>query len=97
MTDCFIDPFGFDNMLTIWPTKLTMTPFASNVALRFIRPSVPEPSGVWPNVERPIRGGSPEVAQEMWARDEFSAAHEAKTPWLPYDEFLDRWHAPAAA
>ncbi|MFE7403589.1 FAD-dependent oxidoreductase [Streptomyces sp. NPDC057557] len=92
MTDLYIDPLGFDNLLAIWPTKLTMTPFASNVALRFIRPKVLEPAGEWPTVEREITTPAPQVAGEMWCRTEFENAYESKTSWSPYSEFLDRWN-----
>lgn len=91
MTDLYIDPFGFENALTIWPTKLTMTPFASNIAVRFVRPAVPEPAGEWPRVEREITAPAPQVAREMWSREELETAHEYKTPWAPYSEFVDRW------
>ncbi|AVZ70910.1 hypothetical protein SLUN_00125 [Streptomyces lunaelactis] len=93
MNDLYIDPLGFENLLAIWPTKLTMTPFASNVALRFIRPKVPEPSGRWPTVDRPITTSGPAVAEELWRRTRTANPHECKTDWLPYREFLDRWHA----
>jgi FAD dependent oxidoreductase len=96
MTDLYIDPFGFDNVLTIWPTKLTMTPFASNVALRFVRPKVPEPAGMWPRVEREVTAPPPQVAQEMWCKEELKTPHECKTSWTPYPEFVDRWHVYAA-
>lgn len=92
MTDLYIDPFGFENVLTIWPTKLTMTPFASNIALRFVRPKVPEPAGEWPRVEREITAPAPQVAHEMWLREEIKTTHECKTPWAPYSEFVERWH-----
>jgi glycine/D-amino acid oxidase-like deaminating enzyme len=92
MTDSYIDPLGFDNLLAIWPTKLTLTPFASNVGVRFIRPKVPDPSGPWPNVDRPIKAATPPLATEMWCRDEYKAPTECKTPWLPYEEFLGHWN-----
>jgi hypothetical protein len=95
MTDLYIDPLGFENVLTIWPTKLTMTPFASNVALRFIRPKVPEPAGEWPRVEREITAPAPRVAPEMWRREQLNTPHECKTQWAPYSEFMDRWHVHA--
>jgi glycine/D-amino acid oxidase-like deaminating enzyme len=92
MTDLFIDPFGFDNVLTIWPTKLTMTPFASNVTMRFIRPKVPEPAGEWPRVDREVTAAAPGLSPEMWCRDELETPHATKTPWMPYAEFMDRWN-----
>lgn len=91
MTDLYIDPLGFENALAIWPTKLTMTPFASNVALRFIRPKVPEPAGEWPRVERAVTAPSPDLASEMWSKGALETAHEYKTAWAPYSEFSDRW------
>lgn len=91
MTDCYIDPLGFDNLLTIWPTKLTLTPFASNVAVRFIRPKVPDPSGVWPTIDRPINAASPPVASETWAQEPYENTVGAKTDWLRFDEFVDHW------
>lgn len=91
MTDSYIDPLGFDNLLAIWPTKLTLTPFASNVGVRFIRPKVPDPSGPWPVVDRPIKAASPKPAAEMWCREELKTATECRTAWLPYDEFVDHW------
>jgi glycine/D-amino acid oxidase-like deaminating enzyme len=96
MTDCYVDPLGFDNLLTIWPTKLTLTPFASNVAMRFIRPKVPDPSGEWPTIDRPITAAGPEVARETWNQPPFQNGTGAKTEWLPYDEFLEQWHLPQA-
>lgn len=96
MTDCYIDPLGFDNLLTIWPTKLTLTPFASNVAIRFIRPKVPDPAGPWPTIDRPIHAPPPPVAHETWAQEPFENAVGAKTEWLPYDEFMERWQIPHA-
>lgn len=95
MTDLYIDPLGFENALTIWPTKLTMTPFASNIALRFVRPKVPEPAGEWPRVDREVTAPAPQVAGEMWCREESETAHEWKTPWMPYAEFVDRWRVHA--
>jgi hypothetical protein len=95
MTDLYIDPLGFDNVLTIWPTKLTMTPFASNIALRFVRPKVPEPAGEWPRVAREITAPAPQVAREMWCRKALQTPHEFKTPWAPYAEFVDRWRVEA--
>lgn len=92
MTDLFIDPLGFENLLTVWPTKLTMTPFASNVVLRFIRPKVPEPSGKWPIVDRDVKLPGPKIAREMWRRAKVDGPHECKTDWSPYLEFIDRWH-----
>ncbi|MFJ9150283.1 FAD-dependent oxidoreductase [Streptomyces sp. NPDC102270] len=92
MTDLYIDPLGFENLLAIWPTKLTMTPFASNVALRFIRPKVPEPAGEWPTVEREIKLPGPQTACEMWRRAKVNGPHECKTDWTPYPEFMNRWH-----
>ena len=92
MTDLFIDPFGFDNVLTIWPTKLTMTPFASNVTTRFIRPKVPEPAGEWPRVDREVTAAAPGLAPEMWCRDELETPHATKTSWMPYAEFMDCWN-----
>lgn len=91
MTDLFIDPFGFDNALTIWPTKLTMTPFASNVVTRFVRTKVAEPGGEWPRVDREITAPPPPVSPEMWCREPFQAPHESKTPWMPHAEFMDTW------
>jgi glycine/D-amino acid oxidase-like deaminating enzyme len=91
MTDCFIDPLGFENMLAIWPTKLTMTPFASNIAVRFLRSQVPEPSGEWPRVDRPITTPAAVVAPEMWRREDFTDTQACRTDWLPYAEFADRW------
>jgi hypothetical protein len=96
MTDLYIDPFGFENALTIWPTKLTMTPFASNVALRFIRPTVPEPAGEWPRVDREITAPAPRLAPEMWCREELDTPHQCKTAWAPYTEFAKRWHVHTA-
>ncbi|OHV37007.1 MULTISPECIES: FAD-dependent oxidoreductase [Pseudofrankia] len=93
MTDMYIDPLGFDNVLTVWPTKLTMTPFASNVVMRFIRPKVPEPAGGWPRVEREITARAPLVANEMWQRTRVSTPYEVKTPWLPFRHFLEEWRA----
>jgi glycine/D-amino acid oxidase-like deaminating enzyme len=86
MTDCFIDPLGLENVLTIWPTKLT--PFASNIALRFIRSKIPDPSGTWPMVQRPIEARGVKVAPEMWTRAAFVGPTEAKTDWRPYSEVL---------
>ncbi|HTA15836.1 MAG TPA: FAD-dependent oxidoreductase [Solirubrobacteraceae bacterium] len=91
MTDLFIDPFGFENALTIWPTKLTMTPFASNVVTRFVRTRVAEPGGEWPRVARDITAPPPAVSQEMWCRAPFQAPHESKTQWMPYADFMDTW------
>ncbi len=91
MTDLFIDPFGFENALTVWPTKLTMTPFASNVVMRFVRTKVAEPGGAWPRVERVVTAPSPEISPEMWCREAFEAPHESKTPWMPYADFMDTW------
>jgi glycine/D-amino acid oxidase-like deaminating enzyme len=92
MTDLFIDSFGFENLLAIWPTKLTMTPFASNVAIRFIRPVVPEPAGEWPRVERDVQAPSPKVSVEMWRREPLDSPYSYKTPWVPYSEFREQWH-----
>jgi len=97
MTDLFIDPMGFDNALTIWPTKLTMTPFASNVTTRFIRPKVPDPAGEWPRVDREVTAAPPDLSPEMWCREELDTPHETKTPWMPHDEFVDRWHVSQVA
>jgi glycine/D-amino acid oxidase-like deaminating enzyme len=91
MTDLFIDPFGFDNALTIWPTKLTMTPFASNVVTRFVRTKVAEPRGEWPRVDREITAPPPTVSPETWCRAPFQAPHESKTAWMPYADFMDTW------
>jgi glycine/D-amino acid oxidase-like deaminating enzyme len=93
MTDLFIDPLGFENALTIWPTKLTMTPFASNVTTRFIRPKVPDASGEWPRVDREVTAPPPAVAPEMWCREQLDTPHATKTPWLRYAEFMERWRA----
>lgn len=91
MTDLFIDPFDFENALAIWPTKLTMTPFGSNVTIRFIRPKVPDPRGEWPRVDREITAPPPDLAREMWCREQLETSHATKTPWMPYAEFKDRW------
>jgi glycine/D-amino acid oxidase-like deaminating enzyme len=89
MTDCFIDPMGLENVLTIWPTKLTMTPFASNIAVRFVRAKIPDPSSeVWPKVRRPIATRRVGVAPEMWTRDAFVGRTEAKTNWRPLSDVL---------
>lgn len=91
MTDLFIDSFGFDNALTIWPTKLTMTPFASNVIMRFVRTKVAEPGGEWPRVEREVTTPPPTVSPEMWSREPFQSPHESKTEWLSYPDFMEKW------
>jgi hypothetical protein len=97
MTDCYIDPLGMQNLLTIWPTKLTLTPFASNIALRFIRPFVPEGSGAWPQVERPFDSRDCQISSEMWQREAFSNATAARTTWWDYSAFLQHWSLKHAA
>ena len=93
MTDCFIEPFHFTNVLTIWPTKLTLTPFASNVAIRFIRSKLPSPNSVharkinrWPEsgdkaLSPPFR---PTVAPETWTKDPFETGEGVKSEWQPF-------------
>lgn len=94
VTDFYIESLGFENVLTIWPTKLTMTPFASNVAMRFVRAEVPEPSGEWPDIGRPIVADTAKVAPEMWRRNTVKTSTEQKTSWLPYADFLKAWQVP---
>ena len=72
------------------------TPFASNIAVRLVRPRVPEPAGEWPRVDREITAPAPRVAPEMWCREELETARACKTPWTPYSEFVDRWRVHAA-
>jgi glycine/D-amino acid oxidase-like deaminating enzyme len=91
MTDCYVDPLDFDNVLTIWPTKLTLTPFASNVAMRTVRSRITVPSGPWPEIDRPIRGAPPPVAEETWTLDTFAGPASVKTPWQPWESFAEQW------
>ena len=98
MTDCYVEPLGPDNVLTIWPTKLTLTPFASNVAARMVGVVLRPPAEAdrkdnrWPEVGNeelpPVR---PEVASETWRRPPFRTDTAVKTGWCSIQDFSARY------
>jgi hypothetical protein len=99
--DCHVEPFDFDNVLTIWPAKLTLTPFASNLASRFVRArlSLPKAPGGknnrWPAIGvEAIRAIRPEVVEETWRKEPFSAPTSVKTAWKPFGTFRTEFGIP---
>ena len=94
MTDCYIEPLGLDDVLTIWPTKLTLTPFSSNIAARIVRMNLPPPAEPdrkarrWPEVgmaELPPK--RPKVAMETWRQPAFVKETAVKTEWRSFIDF----------
>lgn len=88
MPDCYIEPFSFENVLTVWPTKLTLTPMASNIAMRFIRTKLPIPLSQrnrWPEVgDENLPNSRPKIALETWRKAPFQKDDGFKSEWLPF-------------
>jgi transposase len=71
--DYYVDTLGLRNLATIWPTKLTLIPLASDVGTRIVQNEVPRPSAPWHSGQQPSVGERPGVAQEMWTRGALDA------------------------
>ena len=87
MNDFFIEKFGVNNLLTMWPTKLTLAPFASYVMLRQIKSQLIEPSGDIPLVTLDkIPPKRPRIAAELWTKKPFISDNAVKTDWMTFDD-----------
>ncbi|MCH7576668.1 MAG: FAD-binding oxidoreductase [Chloroflexi bacterium] len=85
--DYFIESFGLRNALVIWPTKLTLTPLASQVAVRIVRTLIDTPAGRNLSGYRGIVRQQPAVAKETWEMRPFRNATAVKTKWMSGPEF----------
>jgi hypothetical protein len=78
-----VEPCGFTNLWTIWPTKLTLAPKVSHTVMTHIRQLIPQP-GAWGTAPPTWvkHRQTPAIAPERWQ----------KTPLMSWDVFRQCYH-----